>query len=217
LPVAAGRAVNLPVAKLQQAVGRPLRVGAILDDVQDRHDGEIRIHLRHAAGWRLDSAIHGGELRAADSRREESVRVGPSSHGLGVFSLRLFTTGEFIGPIQGEIVDDPEYSSDYCMELGERSLEPSPPFRYLNHSCQPNCALVVCDEDDQHKATGSLSLWLEILREIAPGEQITIDYAWPADAAIPCQCGTETCRGWIVAEKGLDEVVSAQQRSLVAN
>jgi hypothetical protein len=147
---------------------------------------------------------------------EESVRVGPSSHGLGVFALQLFTAGEYIGPIQGEIVDDPAYSSNYCMELGERSLEPSSPFRYVNHSCQPNCALVVYDEDDQHGAIGSLSLWLEILREISPGEQVTIDYAWPADAAIPCGCGTASCRGWIVSEEGLDEVLSAQQRSLAA-
>ena len=72
---------------------------------------------------------------------KESVRVGPSPHGMGVFSLRLFATGEVIGPIQGGCMDDPAYSSDYCMELGDRGLEPAPPFRYLNHSCQPNCPL----------------------------------------------------------------------------
>ena len=71
---------------------------------------------------------------------KEAVRVGPSRQGQGVFSLRWFTTGDLIGPIQGEIVEDPQYSSDYCMELGDQSLEPAAPFRFLNHSCQPNCA-----------------------------------------------------------------------------
>jgi hypothetical protein len=75
----------------------------------------------------------------------------------------------------------------------------------------------VYDENDEQGATGSLSLWLEILREISPDEQITIDYAWPAEAAIPCQCGTASCRGWIVSEEGLGEVMSGRQRSLVVN
>jgi SET domain-containing protein len=148
---------------------------------------------------------------------KESVRVGPSSHGLGVFSLRPFVADDLVGPIQGEIVENPQYGSDYCIDLGDQSLEPLPPFRYLNHSCQPNCALVVYDEDDEQGATRISSVWLEILCEIAPGEQMTIDYAWPAEAAIPCQCGTASCRGWIVSKEGLDEVVSARQDSLVAN
>jgi hypothetical protein len=148
---------------------------------------------------------------------KETVRIGLSRHGLGVFALRLFTTGQFLGPIQGERVDDPAYGSDYAIELGAQSLEPAAPFRFLNHSCQPNCALIICGEEDEDGDSGGLSVWLEILGEIAPGEQMTIDYAWPSDAAIPCQCGAASCRGWIVAEEDLDEVVSAWQGSLVAN
>ena len=48
---------------------------------------------------------------------KESVRVGPSRHGLGVFSLQSFAPGASIGPLPGEIIDNPEYSSDYCIEL----------------------------------------------------------------------------------------------------
>ena len=62
---------------------------------------------------------------------EQSVRVGPSPHGLGVFSLRAFTPSELLGPIEGTIMDDREYESDYCMELSDHSaLEPDPPFRF---------------------------------------------------------------------------------------
>ena len=131
---------------------------------------------------------------------KEAVRVGLSRHGLGVFSLRSFIPGEFIGPIRGEIMEDPQYSSDYCIDLGERSLEPAAPFRFLNHSCQPNCALIVDDDEadeDQDGTPRGLSVWLETLCQIASGEQMTIDYAWPADAAIPCQCGAASCRGGV--------------------
>lgn len=68
---------------------------------------------------------------------KEAVRVGPSRQGQGVFSLRWFTTGDLIGPIQGEIVEDPQYSSDYCMELGDQSLEPAAPFRFLTTVVSP--------------------------------------------------------------------------------
>jgi SET domain-containing protein len=77
----------------------------------------------------------------------------------------------------------------------------------LNHSCQPNCALVTYEEEDEDGTSRGLSVWLEILQEIAPRQQMTIDYAWPATAAIPCQCGSASCRGWIVAEEDLAAVV----------
>ncbi|RLS76374.1 MAG: hypothetical protein DWI03_09305, partial [Planctomycetota bacterium] len=41
-------------------------------------------------------------------------------------------------------------------------------------------------------------LWLQTIRPVEPGEEILIDYSWPADAAIPCRCGATSCRGWIV-------------------
>ena len=72
--------------------------------------------------------------------REQGVRVGRSAFGLGVFSLRSFSAREVVGPVEGEVFDGDEYESDYCMALGENSaLEPDAPFRFLNHSCQPNC------------------------------------------------------------------------------
>jgi uncharacterized protein len=139
--------------------------------------------------------------------RQQGVRVGPSSHGFGVFSLRSFAVHEVLGPIQGKIIDDPAYESDYCMELGEHSaLEPGPPFRYVNHSCHPNCALVEIEEEDRADGNGSSSLWLEVEAEIAPGEQVTIDYAWPARTATPCTCGCPDCRKWIVAADELDRM-----------
>jgi uncharacterized protein len=139
---------------------------------------------------------------------KQGVRVGPATHGLGVFSVRAFVAEQRIGHIRGQVIDDPAYQSDYCMELGENSaLEPESPFRFLNHSCQPNCELVEVDfESDGEEPEGDNELWLEALCAIPIGAQLTIDYAWPAWAAIPCDCGAPGCRGWIVDPAQLDRV-----------
>jgi SET domain-containing protein len=147
---------------------------------------------------------------------KEGVRVDPCRHGLGVFALRSLITGDVMGPIQGEIVADRDYGSEFAIDLGDRALEPAAPFRFLNHSCRPNCELVICEEEDEDGTPRDPTVWLDILSEIAAGEPMTIDYAWPAKEAIPCQCGTASCRGWIVAEENLDEVRAAQHGSLAA-
>ena len=138
--------------------------------------------------------------------REQGVRVGPAAFGLGVFSLRSFSAREVVGPIEGRIFDGDEYESDYCMALGENSaLEPDAPFRFLNHSCQPNCALLEY-EVEYDDGTGGSELWLAVETDIEPGEQMTIDYGWPAESAIPCGCGSPECRKWIVAAEELGQV-----------
>ena len=137
--------------------------------------------------------------------REQGVRVGPSAFGLGVFSLRSFSAREVVGPIEGQIFDGDEYESDYCMALGENSaLEPDAPFRFLNHSCQPNCSLLEYEVEYDDGTDGS-ELWLAVETDIEPGEQMTIDYGWPAESAIPCGCGSPECRKWIVAAEELGQ------------
>jgi uncharacterized protein len=97
------------------------------------------------------------------------------------------------------------------MELGDWALEPVPPFRYLNHSCRPNCALVEVESEDD---SGTLELWLQIEEDIVPGEELRIDYAWPARVATPCSCGCPNCRTWIVAANELGQVGSERSQSL---
>jgi uncharacterized protein len=131
---------------------------------------------------------------------KEEVRVGYVPYGLGVFARGRFPAEDLIGPIAGNVVDDPNYESEYCMDLGgDLALEPRTPFRYLNHSCHPNCVLVCVALERRDGTPVGTELWVETLAEVAPGEQMTIDYAWPARVAIPCQCGCADCRGWIVA------------------
>ena len=135
-------------------------------------------------------------------QHEEGVRVERTELGLGVFAVREFLPHEAIGPIRGRIVRDPYHESDYCMELDdEHGLEPAAPYRYINHSCHPNSQLVHIESEFEDGSPSTTELWVEVLREIEPGQQVTIDYGWPAEAAIPCLCGSSNCRGWIVAEE----------------
>ena len=140
----------------------------------------------------------------------KGVRVAPADIGQGVFATRDFQAEEMIGSVEGEIIDDPRYGSNYCMELDERrSLEPAAPFRFLNHSCQPNCELVVGEVEEADGTPAGVEMWVETLSGIRRGEQLTIDYAWPADSAIPCECGSPDCRGWVVAANQLDRLPRA--------
>ena len=135
-----------------------------------------------------------------------AVRVGQSKFGLGVFAGQRLRVDDAVGEITGEVIDDPDYGSDFCMDLGNQlSLEPADPFRFLNHSCQPNCEIVQwCSEEGD--AEPGAQLWLHAVREVQSDEELTIDYGWPAEAAIPCDCGAQRCRGWIVNPSEIEQL-----------
>ena len=69
--------------------------------------------------------------------------------------------------------------------------------RYFNHSCAPNCEAV----------TEKRRVYLEALRTIAAGEELTYDYQlergrWPPaewERRYACRCGTATCRRTMLA------------------
>jgi len=85
------------------------------------------------------------------------------------------------------------------MDIGDgRVLEPEPPFRFVNHSCEPNCEFDWFDLVPEGGSQAVRRVYLIALREIKPGEELTIDYNWSAEGAIACRCGAPTCRGWIV-------------------
>jgi hypothetical protein len=123
-----------------------------------------------------------------------AVRVAPARHGLGVFAERRLRSSRIIARVQGEIIRDEYYGSDYCMDLGPgMSLEPGDAFRFMNHSCEPNCELMLEDG----KGESLPKMWVRALRDIEPDEELTIDYQWSHEHAIPCGCGSTRCRGWI--------------------
>lgn len=84
--------------------------------------------------------------------------------------------------------------------------------RFINHSCEPNCEAV----DDRGR------IYIESIRAIASGEELTYDYAYERDAThtpedealYACHCGAPTCRGTILAppEPGLPQAHHAAAR-----
>ena len=167
----------------------------------------------------------------------KGIRVDRTPCGLGVFTTRKLRADRKIGRVRGRIFTDYDYSSDYCIDAGGwLSLEPAAPFCFLNHSCEPNCQFMnyIPSEEwddetrrrvalERHRSVSrrtnyenidaafGVEMWLEALRDIEPGEQLTIDYAWPEDRAIRCLCGSENCRGWIVAPELLPSFLRHQK------
>jgi hypothetical protein len=76
-----------------------------------------------------------------------------------------------------------------------------PPIAFLNHSCAPNCGVLVRNEVPV--------LEIHALTTIAPGEELTIDYA-TFESEIehmtgPCLCGAPSCRGRVTGYRDLTE------------
>ena len=71
--------------------------------------------------------------------------------------------------------------------------------RWINHSCEPNCDAVIDDG----------RIWIDTLRDIAPGDELAYDYAFTlverhtpaAKRRYPCHCGSTLCRGTMLARK----------------
>ena len=128
----------------------------------------------------------------------EGVRVGQAAYGKGVYARRRFKKGAAVGEVTGEVIDTEGYDSNYCIDLGgPRRLEPEAPFRFINHSCTPNCRFTWYEPLSESDPLPN-TVWVEALRVIEPGEELSIDYCWPSDAAIRCGCRSPRCRGWIV-------------------
>lgn len=114
--------------------------------------------------------------------------------GLGMFTPRAFLAGERVFVLRGTVR---RWKSETAADAGRNEnwfgigkhlwIEPEAPFMFINHSCEPN--LGVRGERD-----------FVALRDIAPGEELTFDYAITEDEItwrMDCQCGVASCRGTI--------------------
>lgn len=144
---------------------------------------------------------------------KEAVRVGHSRTGSGVFSNRRFRQDDLIGEISGQLIHDSDYGSDYCFELDRgRLIEPVSPFRFINHSCDANCEFDYSGQPDPGGSESDTRIFLFAARSINVNDQLTIDYNWAAESAIPCLCGAANCRGWIVASDELSKMAARTDR-----
>jgi uncharacterized protein len=146
---------------------------------------------------------------AARDRQPPLIEVRASAlHGLGVFATRRIRKGARIIEYLGERVSHAEADHRYAdkdandnhtflfivdahtvIDAGVDGNEA----RFVNHACRPNCESVI-----EHRR-----VFIDALRTIQPGEELTYDYQIQREADDPpdidaifaCRCGFEGCRG----------------------
>ena len=139
------------------------------------------------------------------------VEVRDDHIGKGVYSVRSYPATAVIGEITGQLSDFRSVSDNYTFEFDdELQLDPDAPFRFLNHSCNPNCEFDICEQPATDEQPAKSSMFLVATRTIQTGEALTIDYNWPASCAIPCECQEPNCRGWVVS---IDEMPAIESRA----
>lgn len=151
--------------------------------------------------------------RAFEVRRRLTLRRS-GIHGKGVFARERIPAGTRLIEYRGERLTTKEADARYPDEPGVDhhtflfaidddivvdAARGGNMARWINHSCEPNCDAVIEDE----------RIYIESVREIQPGEEITYDYNFileerhsPAmKRRYPCICGAPGCRGTILAKK----------------
>jgi SET domain-containing protein len=148
------------------------------------------------------------------SKRTYSVR-NSAIHGRGVFATQKIRKGKTVIEYRGDLTtwdiaslrpdSDPanpyhtfifELSDGRVIDAGIKGNAA----RWINHSCDPNC---VTSEDDDGR------VYIEALRKIHRGEELTYDYRLSYDGritrkvreAFTCRCGKDDCRGSMLLEK----------------
>ncbi|KFN45059.1 SET domain-containing protein [Arenimonas oryziterrae] len=79
--------------------------------------------------------------------------------------------------------------------------------RWINHSCDPNCEAVI--DEDEGKDAAKDRVFIEAIRAIKPGEELTYNYGIKlAEAHTPkmkklwaCHCGSKKCTGTMLQPK----------------
>ncbi len=65
--------------------------------------------------------------------------------------------------------------------------------KYINHSCEPNAESL---NDEGH-------IWIEAVKDIKKGEEITYDYCLTTEdyKDHPCRCGAKSCKKYLAPPK----------------
>lgn len=79
--------------------------------------------------------------------------------------------------------------------------------RWINHSCDPNCQAVTIEAEDGNPRNDRV--FIETLRAIEPGEELTYDYGIVLDephtkrmkTIWACRCGAKDCTGTMLKPK----------------
>jgi uncharacterized protein len=134
--------------------------------------------------------------------------------GKGLIALENIKRGQFVGYVKGTIKfkinktpADSAMNPDWVGFKANYWTDPLPPFKYLNHSCNPTCGL-------------SGTKTVRAMRDVVKGEEITIDYSttevdphWKLDLA--CGCKSKNCRKKITSIHSLPAAIYKKYLPLV--
>ena len=139
----------------------------------------------------------GTRIPKAGTRRPHRLAVRKSAlDGFGCFATARFPKNSPVAEYDGERITHSEAIARMRRGSGKRVCELAADCyidgsidgnetQYINHSCEPNADAVIIH--------GSMVVFA--LREILPGEEITVDYlnSFEGDRTV-CQCRTASCR-----------------------
>lgn len=145
-------------------------------------------------------------------RRIQTRRSGV--HGKGVFAVQDIAEGETLIEYVGEVISwaeaqarhphnpaDPNHT--FYFHINEThvidALFGGNSSRWINHACAPNC--------EAEEKNGRI--FIKALRNISAGVELNYDYGLIIDerytaklkAEYPCWCGSDNCRGTLLAPK----------------
>ena len=174
----------------------------------------IRAASRHAGpGCAASASVRPSAFALTRPSLPFEIRASPI-HGRGAFATTRIPRGTRLIEYAGERLTPAEADARYADEPGSGHHTflfaiddhvvidagvAGNAARWINHSCDPNCDAVI--DDDR--------IWIETIRDIAPGEELAYDYAYvleerhtpAAKRRYPCNCGSAACRGTILASK----------------
>ena len=139
---------------------------------------------------------HGPEERPAYQKFEVAVRKS-AIDGFGAFAAEPIPARRKIGEIRGESISVSEARRRAAgkqrimiVEVSARKAidahQSTDPMRFTNHGCRPNARLTI--------QGGRIEFYS--LRDIAPGEEITVNYGETHhEGRLRCRCGATGCVG----------------------
>jgi SET domain-containing protein len=141
------------------------------------------------------------------------VRASPI-HGRGLFAAQPIARGEIVAVKGGHVLTRPQWTA-LEPTLGAAEIQISEdlviaPVRrdhrdgsmlFTNHSCDPNLAI-------------QGQIVLVAMRDIAPGDELTIDWATTDDGEyeLRCACGSPHCRGIVTGKDWTKPELQAKYR-----